>query len=106
MSQRGCDFDLAQKPLAAERGGQIGTQHLERHLAVVLEIFGQIDHSHAAAADLAFDGVTVDEGCLQAGKQVCAHGCSTPVSTRYSTRIESHWAAQVGWSGRGSRSAK
>jgi len=47
-----------------------GSQHLEGYLAVVLEIVGQIDHGHAAATDLSFDGVAVGQGGLQSVQQV------------------------------------
>jgi len=70
VAQRRRYFDLAEEPLAAERGGQIGAQHLERHLAVVLEVVGQIDHGHAAATDLTLDGVAVGHGGLEPLQQV------------------------------------
>ena len=47
--------------LGAERGGQLGAQDLHRHLAVVLEVLGEVDRRHAALAELPFDAVAVGE---------------------------------------------
>ena len=51
--------DLPQKPLPPQDLGQAGVEHLERDIAVVLEIVREIDHRHAAVANLALDGVTI-----------------------------------------------
>ena len=67
------DLDLADKPLGAERGGEFGPQHLEGHLAVVLEVAGKIDRRHPARANLPLDGVAVGEGGGEAGELV-GHG--------------------------------
>ena len=56
------DLDLPQEPSGAERGGELGPQHLDRDLAVVLEVLGEIDGGHAALAELALDAVAVGEG--------------------------------------------
>ena len=45
-------------PSAAPR---LGLQHLERHLALVLEILGQVDGGHAALPKLALDAITIDQ---------------------------------------------
>jgi hypothetical protein len=34
------DADLAEEPVAAERGGQLGPEHLDRHLAVMSDALG------------------------------------------------------------------
>ena len=59
------DLDLAEKPLRAERGGQLGPEDLYRDLAVVLEVLGKIDRCHPAAADLTPDGIAVGESGSQ-----------------------------------------
>ncbi len=56
------DLDLAQEALGTEDRGEVGVQHLERHGAVVLEVFGEVHRGHPARAELALDGVTVGEG--------------------------------------------
>ena len=43
MLQPGRDLDLAQEALRAHRGGQLRAKNLDRDVAVVLEIVGQID---------------------------------------------------------------
>src|SRR6185437_246528 len=62
--------DLAGEPVGAERGGQLGTQDLHRHLAVVLEVFGEVDGRHSALAELALDAVAVGEGGLESGHRL------------------------------------
>jgi len=49
----GADADLLEEPLSAERCGELGAQHLERHVAVVLQVPGEIDRGHPAGAELA-----------------------------------------------------
>ena len=48
MAEAGGGLDLAQEALGAERGGELGAEDLDGDLAVVLEIFGEIDGGHAA----------------------------------------------------------
>ena len=55
------DLDLGQEPLDAEDGAELGPEHLERDLAVVLEIGGEEDRRHAAGAELALDPVALLE---------------------------------------------
>ena len=65
MLQVGGDPDLGEEALGAEHGGELGPQDLEGDLAVVLAVVGEVDGGHAAAAELAFDGVAVAEGVAQ-----------------------------------------
>ena len=58
--------DLGEEPLGADGGGEIGLEHLERHVAVVAEIPGQIDRGHAALTELALDAIAALEGGVQA----------------------------------------
>ena len=50
------------EPLGPKHGGQLGPQDFHRHLAVVLEILGQVDIRHSAFAKVALDPVAVGEG--------------------------------------------
>ena len=61
MLEPGGHADLAQEALGAERGGELGVEHLERDRAVVLEVVREIDRGHAAAAELALEHVAVTE---------------------------------------------
>ena len=54
--------DLAQKPLGADRGRDLGPQHLDRDLAAVPEVFGDVHRRHAAATQDPLDPVAVAEG--------------------------------------------
>ena len=62
MSEVGRRRDLTQESLVAQRRGELGPQDLQRDLALVLEIVGQIDRGHAARAQLALEAVAVGEG--------------------------------------------
>ena len=55
-------LDLLHEPVGAEHGGEFGPQHLQRNLAVVLQVLGKIDRGHAAFAESALDAVAVGEG--------------------------------------------
>ena len=66
MLEPGGEADLALEALGAERGGELGEQDLERDRAVVPEVVGQVDDGHAAAPELALEGVAVREGVAQA----------------------------------------
>jgi hypothetical protein len=52
MVQLGRDADFAEKPLGADSCAEVGTQHLQRHVTIVLEIARQVDRRHAATTDL------------------------------------------------------
>ena len=62
MLQRRGGLDLHHEALGADDGGELGLQDLERHLAVVLEVLGQVDGGHAPLAQLPLDAVAVGEG--------------------------------------------
>ena len=69
MLQVGRDLDLGQEPLDAEHRAQLGIQDLERDLAVVAHVAGEVDGRHPAATDLAVNGVAV----LQCGGEGGEH---------------------------------
>ena len=54
-------FDLAQEPVSADHGGQLGAQDLHRDSAVVPQVLGQVDGSHTALAQLPLDAVAVGQ---------------------------------------------
>ena len=55
--QPGGDLDLAQEPGGAHLRGQVGAEHLDRDLALVLEVVGQEDARHPALSQLALEAV-------------------------------------------------
>ena len=57
MLQRRRGLDLDDEPLGTENRGQLGLEDLQRDVAVVLEVRGEIDRGHPAGAELALDGV-------------------------------------------------
>jgi hypothetical protein len=66
MFEAGGELDLAQEPLAADRGDQLGLEDLDRHLAVELPVLGQIDRRHPTTTRFPLDPITIGEGGLQA----------------------------------------
>jgi len=60
--QTGCNADLCEEPLCAEDCGQLRSEDLEGHLAMMLEVLSLIDRGHSAATELPLDHVTVGEG--------------------------------------------
>ena len=62
MLQIGGNLYLFEEPLGAEDGSQLGPQNFHRHLAVVLEVCGEINRGHTASAEFLLDSVAVGEG--------------------------------------------
>ncbi len=62
MAELGRHPDLAEEPLRPQHLGQMRPQDLQSDIALVLEVAREIDHSHAAVADLALDRVSATEG--------------------------------------------
>ncbi len=58
--------DLPLKPFGAQRDCQLGVEDLESHGTVVTKVAREKDGRHAAATELALDGVAVGEGLAQA----------------------------------------
>ena len=83
------ELDFAEEPLGSQRRGQLGPEDLDRHLAMVLEVFGEIDRGHAARTQLFLDGVAVGEGGLETIEKVrhCVFG---PAGKRPRIRV---WAS-------------
>jgi hypothetical protein len=66
MIQSRGSLDLAQKAIGPQRSGKLGMQDLQRNETLVLAILREVDGSHAAAAELAVDGVCLGEGGAKA----------------------------------------
>jgi hypothetical protein len=63
--ESGGDLDLAEEPVAAERGRQLGLEHLDGDTTTVLQVLGQEDDCHAALAQGPFDAVPIAERCRE-----------------------------------------
>src|SRR3954447_10961054 len=70
MLQARFDTDFAQEPVGPDRQGELGPQHLDRHVSVVLPVVGEVHMGHASGPDLATELVTVRQGGPQAIKLV------------------------------------
>jgi hypothetical protein len=60
----GGDPDLAQKPLGADRGGDLRIEHLDGDLPLVAAVSREVDERHTPASDLPLDDVTVAKDLL------------------------------------------
>ena len=67
MIELGGDADLAGEPVGPEHRSQLGPEHLDRDLAVMPQIVGEIDRGHPAVAQLALDPVAARER----GREMC-----------------------------------
>jgi hypothetical protein len=76
--------DLGEEPLRADHGGQLRFEHLERDLAPVLQVLGEIDRRHATRAELSLDAVAVGE-CAGEARSGVAHGAAGPRSENTTT---------------------
>ena len=65
MLEPGGELDLAEKPLRAEGGREVGAEDLQGNRPVVPEIVGEVDRGHPSPAELALDDVAVAERLLQ-----------------------------------------
>ena len=62
--QLGRDFYLAEKPLGAQCGGEVGPEDFYRDLTVVLAVLGQVNGGHTTRTEFPIDGIAVGErGC-------------------------------------------
>ena len=69
-------LDFGEEAIAAECSTEIGVQHLDGDVAVVLEIMREIHGGHPAGAELAVDAIAVGEGQVQACDDVRVHGAA------------------------------
>ena len=74
MLEPGGDADLAGEAVRAEGRGELGAEHLDGDLAVVLEVVGQVDGGHPALSEFALDPVSRAEGTLKLVAQVAGRG--------------------------------
>jgi diguanylate cyclase (GGDEF)-like protein len=68
------DLDLSEKTLGTNDCGELVTEDLERDLAAVAQVVGEIDHRHSAGADLALDGIAIRELCVEEADVVHSRG--------------------------------
>ena len=57
--QLGGDLDLVEKSIGADHRREFGTKDFDGHVAVVLDVPGEIDRGHATGAEFTLDGVAV-----------------------------------------------
>jgi hypothetical protein len=87
----GGNADLAREALSAQQRGEIGTQHLDGDLGIVLQVARQVHGRHAAASDFAHDGISPGE---QAGLfllRVDQRRLRMRREVSYDTRLAGSW---------------
>ena len=62
MLQRRRGLDFGEESLAPDHRGELGSQDLERDVAIVAEVPREVDRGHTTSAELAFDPVVIGEG--------------------------------------------
>src|SRR5207244_5076403 len=93
VGQPGGDFDLAQEALGAECRGDLGTQHLDRDQATVLQVPREVDRRHPAAPQLALECVAPSQRRAE-GLELVSHRCGAALSRWRAARA----SATYGWS--------
>ena len=66
----GGEPDLALEPVCADSGRQLRAQNLHDDLPSEPHLVGNEDAAHAAATELALDGVAAAQGCFEVVAQV------------------------------------
>ena len=61
VGEPGGQLDFPEEPLGAERGGDLGAEHLDGDGAAVPEIAREVHGGHAAVSQLALEGVAVGQ---------------------------------------------
>src|SRR5262245_34265442 len=72
--QLGGDLDFTEEAGGSEGGGELRSEHFYCHLSPVAYILGEVDRSHAPAADFPLDQISGGEGSLETGKRVAEAG--------------------------------
>lgn len=65
MTEVRCEIDLASEALRPQSEPDIGEEHLDRDLPVVLEVAREVHGSHGPVTELALDLVAGSDGCAQ-----------------------------------------
>ena len=91
MLQLRRQLDLAEESIGTERGREVGPQHLDRDLPMVLEVLREIHRPHAAASQLPLQAVAVAKGFGELGRDVAhdygrvnSEGCAAAARLRIS----------------------
>src|SRR5438046_1592612 len=98
MLQAGGGLDLGEKPVAAERSGELGVEDFDGDVAVVSDVVRKVDARHSALADLAIDAVPIGDSV---GERLCGvgHGVLS-ARARSAARGGNGLANMVGGAGR------
>jgi len=68
------DAVFLEESVDSHRGWQRRQQHLDRHRALMFQVGGEIDRSHASPANFPFDRVTIAQAGLEAFENIIHEG--------------------------------
>ncbi len=74
MLQLRGDPDLAEKSLGADRGGDLGIEHLDGDLPLVAAVAREVDERHAPATDFPLHDVAVAQDLLDLVEEITHAG--------------------------------
>ncbi len=70
VMQAGGDLDLVQESRCANFGGEVGTEHLDRDLSLVLQIVGEEHGRHSALSEFPLEPISVGDCNAEAIEQI------------------------------------
>src|SRR5262245_51273079 len=97
------ELDLLQKPLGPQHRGELRMQDLDRHVAAMPDVLGEIHGRHTALAELADQAVTIGESTGKPGVDRGHRPCNNRCFRKEESRIGR--SASAGQTGRRAESA-
>ena len=73
MAEPGRNGDLPAEPFDSQRPDQLGVEELDRDLAVMPFVLGEVDRSHAPPAQEPVNAIAARKGCSEEVQRIGAH---------------------------------
>lgn len=91
-------LDLREEALAPDDGSELGPEHLDGDLPIVLPVIGQVHRGHSALAELAIDVVPIGQCRDQALRSRLSHPLTSILAVEVRCDTTAAHASQVGTS--------